>query len=70
MISTNSGRLEPQEAREVLERFVFDNEELRRLEELLGGFNIFDALGIAGAEIRHSNFLAWLLEGPKGDIQN
>lgn len=45
-----------------LERFVVENNELLRLEELIGRFNIFDALGIVRAEIRHSNFLAWLLD--------
>lgn len=44
-----------------LERFVVENDDLLNLEERIGRFNIFDALGIARAEIRHSNFLAWLL---------
>lgn len=44
-----------------LERFVVDNDELLLLEEQVGRFNIFDALGVARAEIRHSNFLAWLI---------
>lgn len=45
-----------------LERFIVDNDDLLALEERIGRFNIFDALGIARAEIRHSNFLAWLLD--------
>jgi hypothetical protein len=45
-----------------LERFVVENDELQRLEEAIGRFNIFDSLGIARVEIRHSNFLAWLLD--------
>lgn len=45
-----------------LERFVVDNDELLELEERIGKFNIFDALGVVRAEIRHSNFLAWLLD--------
>jgi hypothetical protein len=45
-----------------LERFVVENDDLLELEERIGRFNIFDALGIARAEIRHSNFLAWLLD--------
>ena len=45
-----------------LERFVVENDELLELEERIGRFNIFDALGVARAEIRHSNFLAWLLD--------
>lgn len=45
-----------------LEKFVVENDELLALEERIGRFNIFDALGVARAEIRHSNFLAWLLD--------
>lgn len=45
-----------------LEAFVAENDELLELEERIGRFNIFDALGVARAEIRHSNFLAWLLD--------
>ncbi|MBX3388000.1 MAG: PD-(D/E)XK nuclease family protein [Phycisphaeraceae bacterium] len=46
---------------EALELFVSNNDDLLALEEHLGRFNIFDALRIEHAEIRHSNFLAWLL---------
>ena len=46
---------------QALERFVAENDDLLTLEEQIGRFNIFDALGIARVEIRHSNFLAWLL---------
>ncbi|MEM6314289.1 MAG: PD-(D/E)XK nuclease family protein [Planctomycetota bacterium] len=45
-----------------LEAFVCDNPELLELERRLGGFNVFDALRVARAEIRHSNFLAFLLD--------
>ena len=45
-----------------LERFVVENDDLLALEFLIGKFNIFDALKIARAEIRHSNFLAFLLD--------
>src|SRR5215217_1399034 len=44
-----------------LERFI-DDDDLLTLESLIGRFNIFDALGIARAEIRHSNFLAFILD--------
>ena len=47
---------------QALERFVVENDDLLDLEARIGRFNIFDALGIARAEIRHSNFLAWLLD--------
>ncbi|MEM8712962.1 MAG: PD-(D/E)XK nuclease family protein, partial [Planctomycetota bacterium] len=45
-----------------LEAFILDNDDLVSLEEQIGRFNIFDALRIVRAEIRHSNFLAWLLD--------
>jgi hypothetical protein len=45
-----------------LERFVVDNDDLLALESLIGKFNIFDALDIARVEIRHSNFLAFILD--------
>lgn len=47
---------------EALERFVVENDHLLDLEARIGKFNVFDALGIVNAEIRHSNFLAWLLD--------
>ena len=45
-----------------LERFVVDNDDLLVLESTIGRFNIFDALRIARTEIRHSNFLAFILD--------
>ena len=45
-----------------MERFVVDNDDLLALESLIGKFNIFDALDIARVEIRHSNFLAFILD--------
>lgn len=47
---------------EELERFVVANDDLQALEERIGRFNVFDALGVSNHEIRHSNFLAWLLD--------
>lgn len=44
-----------------LEYFV-DDLDLLELESRLGRFNIFDALRIDEAEIRHSNFLAFILD--------
>ncbi|MFM9995537.1 MAG: PD-(D/E)XK nuclease family protein [Phycisphaerales bacterium] len=46
---------------QALERFVAENDDLLALEEQIGRFNIFDALNVARVEIRHSNYLAWLL---------
>lgn len=48
--------------RQILERFVLDNPELALLEERLRKFNIFEAVGMHGQEIRHSSFLAFLLD--------
>ena len=45
---------------ELLEKFICD-ENLKKLEKTFGQFNIFDCLKLTRAEIRHSNFLAWLL---------
>ena len=45
----------------LLEAFLLDNKDLERLEELLQEFNIFSALGVVNSELRHSNFLSWLL---------
>jgi hypothetical protein len=50
------------DARRALERFVVENDDLLALESRIGRFNIFDALGIARVEIRHSNFLAFILD--------
>jgi hypothetical protein len=56
-----TSREEGPDPRAALERFVLDNEDLARLEELTGQFNFFEAVGMVWQEIRHSNFLAWLL---------
>jgi hypothetical protein len=45
-----------------IERFVAENDELLELEAMIGRFNVFDALRIERVEIRHSNFLAWLMD--------
>lgn len=49
---------------EALQALILDP-DLERLEDLLADFNLFDVLGIARAELRHSAFLAWLLD-PRG----
>ncbi len=54
----NESRVEIQ----AVERFVVDNDELLELEELIGRFNIFDALRIVQKEVKHSDFLAYLLD--------
>lgn len=47
--------------KEILEEFIQENAELERLEEIVDEFNIFNALQIVNNEIRHSNFLSWLM---------
>jgi len=46
---------------EQLQEFVTDNAELEQLEDLLGQFNLFEAIGMVWQEIKHSSFLAFLL---------
>jgi hypothetical protein len=50
------------EAKAALGRFLADNDELEQLSAQLATFNIFRALKIEDAEIRHSNTLGWLLD--------
>ena len=44
-----------------LENFVTGNRDLVELEALASRFNIFEALGVVNAELRHSSFLTFLL---------
>ncbi len=55
MIEESNGQLE------LLEGLVIDNPDLERLEGLLDQFNIFEAVGVVRQELRHSDFLAFLL---------
>lgn len=53
---------------DALNRFVSDFDgtgDLERLEDALSEFNLFVALGAVNAELKHSNFLAWLFD-PNG----
>lgn len=43
-----------------LEEFILDD-DLKNIENNFNQFNIFDCLKLSRAEIRHSNFLGWLL---------
>ena len=45
-----------------LEQFVYDNEKLELLESKVNDFNPFNVLKADSFEIRHSNFLAWILD--------
>ena len=48
--------------RDLLTDFVIDNPELERLEDIISDFNLFEVLNLQKQEIRHSNFLAWVLD--------
>ena len=48
--------------RTLLERFVVDNSELEQLEGMLSPFNVFEAIGATRQELRHSDFLSFLLD--------
>jgi hypothetical protein len=45
-----------------LQDFLVENEDLERLEALLDRFNVFEAIGAVRQEVRHSDFLAFLLD--------
>lgn len=46
---------------DALEDLIIDNPDLERLEELLAQFNIFEVLGAVNQEVRHSDFLSYLM---------
>lgn len=48
--------------RRLLERLIVANAQLERLESLIKKFNLFVALGVVHHEVRHSTFLAYLLD--------
>jgi len=50
------------DSRKVLEWLVVDNPELDHLEDLLREFNLFEAIGATRQELRHSDFLRFLLD--------
>jgi hypothetical protein len=47
---------------QALEEFVIDNADLEQLEDKLSQFNIFEAIGMSKQELRHSDFLGFLLD--------
>ena len=49
-----------EQQKQLLEDFICDK-GLKELEKRFDKFNIFDCLRLTRTEIRHSNFLAWLL---------
>ncbi len=48
--------------KKLLEEFILNNKELESLEAIVDKFNIFLSLDIINKEVRHSNFLGWLLD--------
>ncbi len=64
-----SGEVEASQAEldlKALESFLVGNQDLERLEALLDRFNILETLGVVRQELRHSDFLAYLLD-PRGN---
>ena len=57
-----NGQIDNKSDIEFLKDFIHENEELEKLESIIDRFNIFRSLNIIDNEIRHSNFLAWLLD--------
>ena len=49
------------EKEKALQALILDD-DLKRLEDLLAEFNLFDVLDIRHRELQHSAFLAWLLD--------
>lgn len=47
---------------DALTALVVGDDGLRQLEAMLGGFNLFEAIGSVRREARHSDFLAFLLD--------
>jgi hypothetical protein len=62
VISSGERRLpQSKDARKLLEALVMDNRELEALEEQVCQLNIFEAIGCVRQELRHSDFLTFLL---------
>jgi len=51
-----------EESLAALENFIVNNPDLERLELLLAQFNIFEVMGAVHQELRHSDFLSYLLK--------
>lgn len=49
------------EKRKALEKFIIDNKNLEELEQKISRFNIFESVGMVRQEIKHSNFIQFLL---------
>lgn len=47
--------------KDLLEEFIINNKNLEHLENIVNDFNIFTSLNLINNEIRHSNFLSWIM---------
>lgn len=47
--------------KDLLEEFIINNKNLEHLEDIVNDFNIFTSLNLINNEIRHSNFLSWIM---------
>ena len=61
-MTTSTGIARERTPQQLLEDFVIGNADFERLEILLRKFNLFDALELVWHEVRHSDFLAFLLD--------
>jgi hypothetical protein len=53
--------MDDQSQKNLLEKFVYENHDLEKLEKIANEFNIFTALKMEHKELKHSDMLAWLL---------
>jgi hypothetical protein len=57
---------------DILGKLIIDNQDLEKLESMVSEFNIFESIGVVRQEIRHSHFVAFLLNPSKnhglGDV--
>jgi len=47
--------------KDLLEEFIINNKNLERLENIVNDFNIFTSLNLINNEMKHSNFLSWIM---------
>ena len=62
MVDSGSAPSQEAGAAAALEALIIGNPELDELELLLAEFNIFEAVGVVRQELRHSDFLSFLLD--------
>ncbi len=57
--------LSDKEKQDILGKLIIDNQDLEILESMVSEFNIFEAIGVVRQELRHSHFIAFLLNPSK-----